>query len=187
MAFKLKQHHHLPNVALNSDVAVALSFNGFQILCRGSETLVELPRSSSVSRMLIMRGSLIRALSSKRSAVIAIILTNFRLCFVVKGCGGTRSSRERELWLCFFFLLGSLLEFSNSFYKFSVQICRNHTHHPCDDIMTQSDTRTKFERSKNKTQKDFEKVMFRCCCFPPCACDGCEQQLTFNISHTPFK
>ena len=121
MAFKLKQHHHLPNVALNSDVAVALSFNGFQILCRGSETLVELPRSSSVSRMLIMRGSLIRALSSKRSAVIAIILTNFRLCFVVKGCGGTRSSRERELWLCFFFL-GSLLEFSNSFYKFSVQI-----------------------------------------------------------------
>ena len=37
-ALTLKQHQHLPNLALNSDVAVALSFNGFQILCRGLET-----------------------------------------------------------------------------------------------------------------------------------------------------
>ena len=37
-ALTLKQHQHLSNVALNFDVAVPLSFNGFQILCRGLET-----------------------------------------------------------------------------------------------------------------------------------------------------
>jgi hypothetical protein len=90
---------------------------------------------------------------------VVVVITDLRLCF--ESVFWWNSGTQLELWLCF-------SEVITGPYLIFFEIVDNLTHEQS------------LKRSKSKTQKDFEKVMFRCCCFPPwrSSRDDGEQQLT---------